>query len=395
MDVTLNIWHTFVLIGALQGFALTAFLAVHSKGNCRANQTLAVLIFSISTDIFISFLYLSNYIHHFPHLISVSEPLYTLYGPLLYLYTKQLAAPQAQLRLYDFLFFLPFALETLFWMPFYLQPASLKLHDYISLNGNHPMISGYWLIWNLELIYNIAFAVLAAKVLKQYEQSIKHSFSDISRINFNWLRLLIRATLIVFLFQLSILYLVTIIDIETLFITFYCLIALLFYGIGYMGLRQPEVFSGVKEKETQTEKSKPIETEMPKKYAKSSLSEEMASTHLEKLLEMMENEKLYLKSDLKLNDVAAQMNISTNHLSQAINTKTGKNFFDFINTYRVREAQRMLISPEYQHLTLLAIGLEAGFSSKSSFNKVFKEHSNLTPSQYRAAKRQADLSKPA
>ena len=387
MEITLNIWHIFVLIGALQGFALTAFLAFHKKGNIFANRTLAILIFTVSTDAFVSFLYLSNYIHQLPHFISVSEPLYVLHGPLLYLYTKQLITPRYKFRAVYLLFFMPSILETLLWMPFYLQSAELKLHDYSGLSGNLPLISSYWIIWNLELFYNMAFVLMAAAALKKHERAIKNAFSDISRISFKWLRRLILAAFVVLFFEVVILYLVKIVDMESFFVALYCFIAILFYGIGYMGLRQPEVFSGA-EDEIEKEYDKQSKTEPTKKYAKSSLSDEKAQRHLEKLLQLMENEKLYLQSDLKLNDVAKRLDISTNHLSQAINTKTGKNFFDFVNTYRVREAQRMLLDSRYEHLNLLGIGFKAGFSSKSSFNKVFKDISTLTPSQYRQKNRQ-------
>ena len=56
--------------------------------------------------------------------------------------------------------------------------------------------------------------------------------------------------------------------------------------------------------------------------------------------------------------------------------------YDFVNSYRVEEVQRRLVDPSSAHLTVLAIGLEAGFNSKSSFNAVFKKHTKMTPSQY-------------
>ena len=195
METSLNIWHTFVLIGAIQGFVLTAFLLFHKHGNRTANRLLAILIFSVSADIFISFLYMSNYIDQLPHLISVSEPLYTLFGPLLYLYTKLLTTPRFKFRAYHLLFFLPSILEAILWMPFYLQPAKLKLHDYRQLGSDAQMLLEYWFVWSLELMYNIIFVFLAAIMLKKHAYIIKRIFSDISRISFKWLRNLIFATL--------------------------------------------------------------------------------------------------------------------------------------------------------------------------------------------------------
>jgi len=198
MQNSLNIWHTFVLIGAIQGFILSAFLLFHKNGNGTANRLLAILIFSVSADSFISFLYMSNYIDQLPHLISVSEPLYTLFGPLLYLYTMLLISPRFEFKAYHLLFFLPSILEAILWMPFYLQPAELKLHDYRQLGSDAQLLLEYWIIWNLELIYNMVFVFLAAIMLKKPARNIKHIFSDISRISFNWLRNMIFATLFFF-----------------------------------------------------------------------------------------------------------------------------------------------------------------------------------------------------
>jgi AraC-like DNA-binding protein len=77
------------------------------------------------------------------------------------------------------------------------------------------------------------------------------------------------------------------------------------------------------------------------------------------------------------------MNVSTHHLSQIINERLNKNFFEFINHFRVKEAKRLLKDPGSQHLTLAAIGFEAGFNSVSSFNSIFKKATSFTPSQYR------------
>ncbi|WP_170245942.1 helix-turn-helix domain-containing protein [Tenacibaculum adriaticum] len=86
---------------------------------------------------------------------------------------------------------------------------------------------------------------------------------------------------------------------------------------------------------------------------------------LNKLKKLMEKEKLYKKSNLKLNDVAKELNITSNRLSQLLNENIGKSFTLFLNEYRIKEAKQLLIN--YNKFTIEAIGYEAGFSSKSSF----------------------------
>ena len=96
----------------------------------------------------------------------------------------------------------------------------------------------------------------------------------------------------------------------------------------------------------------------------------------------MENEKPYLDSKLSLKQLAAFLELSTNHTSQIINENLNKNFFDFVNDYRINEVKKCLSDSKFSQYTLLAIAYECGFNSKSSFNSLFKIKTGLTPSEY-------------
>jgi len=65
-----------------------------------------------------------------------------------------------------------------------------------------------------------------------------------------------------------------------------------------------------------------------------------------------------------------------------INREFNSNFFTFVNGYRVEEAKRRLAEPESRRIKLLALALDCGFASKSSFNRVFKEMAGMTPSEF-------------
>jgi YesN/AraC family two-component response regulator len=97
----------------------------------------------------------------------------------------------------------------------------------------------------------------------------------------------------------------------------------------------------------------------------------------------MEQEKPYINSDLTLTQLAEMLSISPHNLSEILNTQINQNFFDFVNQYRVEEVKKALTDPGNQHLTVLAIGFDAGFNSKTSFNTIFKKYTNMTPSEFR------------
>lgn len=93
--------------------------------------------------------------------------------------------------------------------------------------------------------------------------------------------------------------------------------------------------------------------------------------------------KPYLDSELTIQDMADDMDIQVSEVSTALNQGMNKNFFTFINEFRVNEAKSRILDNKNKHLTLLAIGYDSGFNSKSSFNALFKKHTGVTPSQFK------------
>ncbi|KAB2844021.1 MAG: AraC family transcriptional regulator, partial [Melioribacteraceae bacterium] len=87
-----------------------------------------------------------------------------------------------------------------------------------------------------------------------------------------------------------------------------------------------------------------------------------------------------------IRELAENLNIHPNHLSQIINEKLGQNFFDFINSYRIKEAEKLLLKNGKK--TILEIAFEVGFNSKSTFNAAFKKHTGVTPTAYKNLKKE-------
>lgn len=121
-----------------------------------------------------------------------------------------------------------------------------------------------------------------------------------------------------------------------------------------------------------------------KKYASSRLTDEEGETILEKLTSLMEDEKVYLKSDLSLNHLAESLAISERDVSLVINRHTNQNFASFVNKYRIDEAKKKLDSNGSEKI--LAIALDVGFNNLTSFNQAFKTITGQTPSEFRSVK---------
>ena len=149
------------------------------------------------------------------------------------------------------------------------------------------------------------------------------------------------------------------------------------YMIGYMGIRQPEIFTGSYEYNL-------VFAGLPsKKYKKSTLTDVKAEEYLQKLHRVMKVKKLYCRNDLTLQGVAKELSISHHHLSQIINQRLNQNFYEFVNRHRIEEAKKMVTDLAYSSMGISDIAYEVGFNSVTSFNSAFKKFTNMTPSQFR------------
>jgi AraC-like DNA-binding protein len=119
-----------------------------------------------------------------------------------------------------------------------------------------------------------------------------------------------------------------------------------------------------------------------KKYEKTSLSAQKAESYLKILLNYMKLSKPYLDPHLTLHKLSKQVVIPYHYLSQIINDKLSKIFFDFVNQYRIEEALKKLADPKERQKTIHQVAEDVGFNSQSAFNRAFKKHTQKTPSDF-------------
>jgi AraC-like DNA-binding protein len=212
----------------------------------------------------------------------------------------------------------------------------------------------------------VFYVAWTAVILRRHRRTICDRFSDLHRINLLWLQILTVGVG-------GIWFLVLFFRSEPL--TMAGIVVFIFL-IGFFGVRQAAIFS---QNETPAD-----ESEQKRKYPKSGLTEEAARTLHKSLIQLMVDETPYRKSDLSITDVAMKLGVHPNYLSQVINQLEYKNFYDFVNTYRIEEFKRLLEQQKHQQFTLLSLAYDCGFSSKSSFNRYFKKATGKTPSEYTA-----------
>ncbi len=105
----------------------------------------------------------------------------------------------------------------------------------------------------------------------------------------------------------------------------------------------------------------------------------------QRLAEHMTTARPYLDSDLSLRALAEQIGTNSSVLSRVVNIREGLNFNDYINGFRCREVIRRFEAGDHEHLTFLAMALDAGFNSKATFNRAFKKYTGKSPRVFVAA----------
>jgi len=115
---------------------------------------------------------------------------------------------------------------------------------------------------------------------------------------------------------------------------------------------------------------------------KNPISENIENPNFQKLRVLLKEEKIHHNPNLSRDTVAEQLGISSGYLSQIIKKNTGQSFSEFINSYRIRDVKEMIKNPIFNKYSLLSIGLECGFNSKTSFYTNFKKETGLTPKEF-------------
>lgn len=370
-----------LLIGSFQGFFLS-FLILHKGRKLFANRFLGALLFTFGLTLLALWLSDQGFYLTRPKLMYTLEGIQLIIFPFYYLYAKYLEELSVKFSKLDLLHFVPFIVYKILLIPFYFisQEDISVFHSLYSLE-NYPI---QYIIFNwMIIIQGFAYMILVLKITKIYEQHIKEFYSSISQIKLDWLKnSTYLALFITFGFMMENILQQSGIYVSESFGFSSLLAAIYIYTIGYMGLSRSGIFTELVQIKT-INSSQNVNENYNKRYEKSGLSNEKADECQRNLLQIMESEKPYKNNNLTLSDLASLLKISSHNLSEIINTKGGKNFFDFINYYRIEEVKKELINPSKQNLTILAIAMDAGFNSKTSFNTLFKKYVGTTPTQFR------------
>jgi AraC-like DNA-binding protein len=366
----------------IPGIFLAAFLALlifTSKGKVISDYFLAGLFLIYGATILLSLVEIYNRVNGYPHpgFINVSTPLIFLHGPAIWFYIKSLTDQKFNFKIVYLLHFVPFLIVlSLFSKTIYCLPVEEK----IAIDSGNSIRDDllYPLIITGIFISTQGYYLWGILLIRNFNKRIKGYFSKTENIDLKWLKFLLIAAitsyaLISLLYAID--YALGLMPYGVLQITGYIIASIYIIVLGFFGLRQGNLFSSTS---VNLDLEKAVEMEYVKKPV-----EKKDEVFIKKLLDYMKQGKPFLDPELTISKLADDLIVSPEYLSEILNGRLNRNFFDFVNSYRVEEFKSRITDASSDNFSIIGVAWECGFNSKATFNRVFKRVSGMTPGEYK------------
>ena len=370
----LNPVNFFIISGLIQNFILAGILFFRQGDRRLANRFLSLTIFIVNVHLAYLMVLDTNLDNLFPFLLWIPYSLLAAIGPLILLYVMALTDTDFSISKINVKYFIPVFLEIC--LQFIMIVQSILENKLFYNTPLYFYVTPVLYMWAAGSI--LYYLRRALGIINNHESWVLRNFSNLKEITLIWLRKMIiyyrllwivwvpfvAAFLLFFRFQL--LYLVVV-------LTLYFLMLILVYltlWIGLEGLGRGTLIF-IKHNE-----------EKPENKNFTRLTKHETQDYVERINQLMTLEKIYLNENLNLKEFASHLHADPNLISFILNNHLGSNFYEFVNRHRIEEVKHRLSNPEYKHLTLLGIALESGFNSKTTFNRVFKQVTGITPTEF-------------
>ena len=370
----------------LIGIILSAFLfvlLVFKRNKSYADRILTIWMGVMAFHQLISYLTYSGVAYDYPFLLGVVLPWPLLHGPFLFIYVMAITHEKPLHWRQILPHFVPFLILVFLAVPFYMRPAAEKIEVFRNKGAGYEWYNLLQSI--LVVVLGLGYSIWSLLCIRRHRAKIIQWFSNTDKLMLRWLEYLSIGLGAIWL-------LVLFFDDHIVFSG----VVLLVIFIGIFGITRLPIFYAHPEilKTTAHPEPPSFDEFVPPgedsesdtvRYAKSGLKEPEATDLHQRLTKLMTEQSLYRQNDITLADLAALLDTHPNYLSQVINEKEQKNFYNYINTLRVKAFIDASSQPDKQHYSFLALAFDCGFNSKSTFNKYFKAHTGKSPSEFISA----------
>jgi AraC-like DNA-binding protein len=320
------------------------------------------------------------------------------YGPFLFIYAKMLVLSKPVFRGKYLFHFIPFFAASFYYLFIISDSEAIKELNQSFLGGS---ISTLHIIYATLLIISIIYYVIRVLVLLTIHRMkmLNHFSYESEKNNLNWLKTV--AIIFAIIYPSAVLARIfnIVADYEVLSPIIFPVIGFTFfaYALSIFGFQQDSIFISpsfarlqsrrerldlINEEKTDFEVLEEEVIENPK-YEKSGLKPETYAEYIDKIMDYMNTSKPYLDSSFSIQQMAEDLHIQKFYITQVLNEHLKKNFYTFVNDFRIEEVKNIIKNDKNNKYTLLSLAFDAGFNSKTSFNTTFKKYTGKTPSQYR------------
>jgi len=360
--ISITIIICITLLGLFGTFAIFT-----KQGNRKANKLLGFFFLLWAFDFLDGLLLLEGFYLEHPNFALWNESFVFLYGPLLYFYTLHIARKKTPFKWRFLLHLIPFIISlTTIMIFFHTLPKGAKI-EVLSSIIDLKQPSEIYLFTSVIYLHFFSYIYLSKKHIRKTVKSLNNFYSH---HNLAWLNLLLNSFLVILTisvftnvlqFNRSKLYFEIGLPILTI------VMALFVASVILNALNRPFIS---------------LNDDSAVKYTGLRLDPKEKEVILEKIVNALKKDRLYLNPELNLKDLSEAIDSNSRKVSQVINDTLDKNFFDLINTYRIEAAKEKFKKNKDSKLTVLEVMYDVGFNSKSSFNTQFKNRTGLTPSEY-------------
>ncbi len=362
-----DLWSLFCLYVGFIGVFMFTLLNFNISQDRLANFLMSVFLIMHSFFIIRVSLLLANYDYYLPHVLYLPVSFSLLYGPVIYFYFKRVTT-KYKFRIIDALHIVPTIILMVLLIPVYNLSSEEKLD--MMIHNERPYMA---LILIGKLISLIIYGTF---IIKMHINSVKNNLYLSKREYVCMRNIVIFHSFYIVSYAIYAIFIVQNIGSGFLFKTQIVSMALLIMYISYNTFVQLYIsVNRIKLKE-----DKPIIR--LDKYKNSNLTKSLSLELKERLLNLLDNEKVYKQNDITLQKLAEMLDTTRHNTSQIINEHFELNFFELINTYRIEEAKELLKDWKDTKINIIDVAYEVGFNNKVTFNKSFKRFSQSTPSEY-------------
>jgi AraC-like DNA-binding protein len=359
---------------------LLAKVVSHKAEDKTAKQLLIMLLIGMISMAFCLFYIYAGMLEYVPRLSCIEIGFTSWIGPSLYFYVRRInGGGNPFANKWNLLHWLPAILFELALLPFFLREIRPDTLHPAPLYGRI-----IWYAWWFFHVQLMVYLLLCQPYLRAYRQKLVDNFSNLSVVNLRWLQFFGVGFILQILSErlLPALNLTATSLSQTAGMTVYLfIIALTYSALGQTRF----AFAGGWQPVSGPSGAGDTPVNGNGKYQRSGLRDDSAQYYLDKLNRLMAEERYYLDGELSLQTLAERVRISPHHLSQVLNDKLGKNFYDYINEQRVEHAKVLLVQEPQRAITDVAFA--CGYNSKTAFYNAFKRHTGVSPSEFRAKNR--------